>query len=250
MRWEQNGKFVTYMVSMFCQSTRFASGVSAWSPRIITLKLSNSTKTESSCFHLNNREARSTLKVYMGDHLLVHNLTPNYLGVTLDRTLSFKQHLMKLRGKLATRNNILRKLTASSWGSNASTLRTSALSLVYSTAEYCSPVWINSCHTSLVDTQLNSTMRVVSGTVRSTPTPWLPVLSDIAPPDLRRKNALLREYQNAINSPNMPLHDDLQLPPPYRLKSRHPPLVSAVNLINNHFSVNKVWSETWSQSQF
>jgi len=32
-------------------------------------------------------------------------------------------------------------------------------------------------------------MRLISGTLRSTPFPWLPVLSNIEPPALRRKAA-------------------------------------------------------------
>ena len=62
----------------------------------------------------------------------------------------------------------------------ANTLWSSALVLCYPAAEYChycAPVWSLSAHTSRVDVQLNSTMRLISGTLRSTPLPWLPVLS-------------------------------------------------------------------------
>jgi len=37
----------------------------------------------------------------------------------------------------------------------ANTLRSSALALCYSAAEYCAPVWSRSAHTSRVDVQLN-----------------------------------------------------------------------------------------------
>ena len=71
---------------------------------------------------------------------------------------------------------------------NNNVLRTAALSLVYSTAEYCAPIWMNSVHSKKVDIELNKTMRIISGTVKSTPLPWLLVLSNIAPPELRRLN--------------------------------------------------------------
>ena len=45
-------------------------------------------------------------------------------------------------------------------------------------------VWSRSAHTSQVDVQLNSTMRLISGTLHSTPLSWLPVLSNIEPPAL------------------------------------------------------------------
>src|SRR5215469_12595506 len=98
-----------------------------------------------------------------------------YLGITLDRTLSYKVHLTKTAAKLKSRNNLLSKLCGTTWGADAPTLRTSALALCYSVAEYCAPVWSRSRHVNIVDTQLNSTMRIITGTLRSTQLPWLPV---------------------------------------------------------------------------
>ena len=76
-------------------------------------------------------------------------------------------------------------------GASASTLRTSALALCYSVAEYCCPVWARSSYTNLIDTQLHSSMHLISGCLRLKPTqlPWLPVLSNVAPPSLRRTAA-------------------------------------------------------------
>lgn len=56
---------------------------------------------------------------------------------------------------------------------------------MYSTAEYCNPVLLNSVHTKAVDTQLHHTMRLISGTIKSTPSKWLPVLSNIPSPHLK-----------------------------------------------------------------
>ncbi|KAL1448470.1 hypothetical protein WDU94_013986, partial [Cyamophila willieti] len=152
----------------------------------------NASKTEITCFHLNNQQANLKLKVEFEGELLNHNFTPKYLGVTLDRTLTFKPHLQKTAAKLKSRNNIIQKLCGSKWGSSSHVLRTSALGLVYSAAEYCAPVWLNCNHTDLVDVQLNNTMRIITGSIKPTPTFWLPILSNIPPPKLRRENALLR----------------------------------------------------------
>ena len=146
-------------------------------------------KTVSSVFHLHNASAQRELNILLNGQRLRHDPCPVYLGVTLDRSLTYRDHLTKVAGKVKTRNNLLEKLAGSSWGDNAHTLRSAALALSYSAAEYCAPVWARSSHTSLVDTQLNSTMRTISGTIRSTPLPWLPVLSNIAPPDIRREAA-------------------------------------------------------------
>jgi len=52
----------------------------------------------------------------------------------------FKTGLGVVQGKLKNRNNLLIKLAGSTWGASANTLRSSALALCYSAAEYCAPV--------------------------------------------------------------------------------------------------------------
>ena len=51
---------------------------------------------------------------------------------------------------------------------DAKTLRTAALSLVYSTAEYCATVWCRSAHTRLIGSVLNDALRIVTECLRPT----------------------------------------------------------------------------------
>ena len=112
------------------------------------LKLSH-TKTVTVAFHLNNQEAKYELKVYNNNRLLLFCPTPTYLGVKLNRSLMFHHHLVTLRKKLSSYVTLLRRLVGSGWGAGAKTLHIATLSLIYSTAEYCAPVWCRSAHTRL-----------------------------------------------------------------------------------------------------
>lgn len=51
-------------------------------------------KTVSAAYHLNNREAKRELNVFVDDKRLKFQQAPKYLGVHLDRILSFKQSLL------------------------------------------------------------------------------------------------------------------------------------------------------------
>ena len=144
-----------------------------------------------SAFHLNNREAKRELNVYNNGKRLPFCPVPTYFGVKLDRSLTFRHHLETLRKKLTMRVALMRRLAGSGWGAGAKTLRTTALSLVYSTAEYCAPVWCRSAHTRLIDSVLNDALRIVTGCLRPTPTDYLPVLTGIQPAELRRLGATL-----------------------------------------------------------
>ena len=154
------------------------------------LKLSR-TKTVTAAFHLNNREAKRELKVYNNGRLLLFCPTPIYLGVKLDRSLTFCHHLAALCKKLSSRVTLLRRLVGSGWGAGAKTLRIAILSLVHSAAEYCASVWCRSAHNRLIDSVLNDALRMVTGCLRPTPTDLLPVLSGIQPAELRRMGATL-----------------------------------------------------------
>ena len=79
----------------------------------------NPDKTQVTTFHLRNKEANRSLKLEWNKTELENTPHPKYLGVTLDRTLSYKEHIHNTKTKVATRNNLQRKLSNSKWGANA-----------------------------------------------------------------------------------------------------------------------------------
>ena len=119
----------------------------------------NPTKTQVSLFHLRNRECGKQLNISWNGVNLTHCNLPVYVGVTLDRTLSYKAHIEKTKKKVGTRNNIIRKLRTSKWGAPPTTLRLSALALCYSAAEYACPVWERSTQAKKLDETLTRTTR-------------------------------------------------------------------------------------------
>ena len=126
------------------------------------LKLSH-TKTVTAAFHLNNRDTKRELKVYNNGGLLPFCPAPTYLGVKLDRSLTFRHYLIALHKKLFSGVTLLRRLVVSGWGAAAKTLRIATLFLVYSTVDYCAPVRYRSAHTRLLDSVWNDALRVVTG---------------------------------------------------------------------------------------
>ena len=110
------------------------------------------------------------------------------------------------------------------------------MSLVYSAAEYCAPVWCRSAHTRLIDSVLNDALRIVTGCLRPTPTDHLPVLSGIQPAELRRLGATLSLAYRRSLDPDHILHgllsgssDTGQV----KLRSRRPFVPGARNLLDN-----------------
>lgn len=57
---------------------------------------SNPTKIEVTVFHLNNKKASEAINVSFSGQEVENKKHPKYLGVVLDRTLTYKEYLTRL----------------------------------------------------------------------------------------------------------------------------------------------------------
>jgi len=176
----------------------------------------NPSKTQVCAFHLKN--AKSKCKLWLRWRGLENTENPKYLGVTLDRSLTFRKHCENVRAKVETRNSLLGKLVSSRWGARPDVLRTTALALSFSAAEYGCAVWGRSSHTKKVDTALNHTCRIITGCLRPTKVENLYAACGIAPPEIRREVATDKERAKMENDIRHPMFG--QEDKSGRLKSR------------------------------
>ena len=151
--------------------------------------------------YLNKKEAKRELKVNLNNEFLSFCSEPKNLGVTLDRSLTYRRHLKSLRKKLTSHVALLRRLAGSGWGAGATTLRTATLVLVHSTAEYCALVWCLCAQTHLIDSVINDASRIVTGYRRPTPPDNLRILANPRDTHLYLvAQQLISSSDNEINS--------------------------------------------------
>ena len=131
--------------------------------------------------------------------------TPKYLGLTPDKTLGYKTHIHNTKMKVATRNNLQKKITISRWGTNARTIRTTALALCYSTAEYAAPVWERSAYAHLLNPELNQICRAITGCLKPTNGENLYLLVGNAPPEIRRSVCARVERTKQVERDQLPV---------------------------------------------
>ena len=90
-------------------------------------------------------------------------------------------------------------------------------------------------------------MRTVSGALRPPNINWVPVLSNIEPPQIRRDCATLQEYEKAQQlTDGVPIKEILREPPKSRLRYRRPFVAEAARLA----SLNQTEQQTWEQSWY
>ena len=124
----------------------------------------------------------------------------------LDRAPRYRHHLEALLKMLPARTLLLRRFTGSEWGARATTRPTASLSLVYSTAEYCTPLSRRSSHTQLINSGISDAPCIISKCLRFTPSEYLLVLSDILPAELLRQGATLSIANRGCLDPDHILH--------------------------------------------
>lgn len=107
----------------------------------------NTTKTVTSFFHLTYRQANKTLRLQANNGFLSVDRNPEYMGVKLGRTITYRKHLENTAHKLKKRNSIIRKLAETKWDASQTVLQTLSVTFNYSVAEYCATVLVRSSHT-------------------------------------------------------------------------------------------------------
>ena len=142
--------------------------------------------------------------------------------------------------KVATRNNLLKKLANSKWGTNTRTIRTTALALCYSTAEYAAPVWARSSRANKLNPVLNQSCRSITGCLKPTNVEDLYLIAGIAPPDIRREVCARVERTKQTKDERHSLFG--HTPAPVHLKSRQPFLPNG--LLRNNGKVCELESKT------
>nr|CAH7724201.1 unnamed protein product [Callosobruchus chinensis] len=180
----------------------------------------NPAKAQVCAFHLNTQKAHKKLKISWEGQQVEHTEKAKYLGVVLDRTLTYKDHCRNTRHKVMARNSLLRKLAGSKWDASPNILRTTAEALSFSTAEYACSVWSRSKHAQQVRLALNDTCRIVTGCMKPTPVHLPYQAVGFAHPQNRREAAQYVERFKQIFDDK---HLIYRLEEPYgtsRLKSR------------------------------
>ena len=119
---------------------------------------------------------------------------------------------LRQKAETVVRNSILKNLANTNWGTDARTIRTTALAMCFfSSAEYASPVWSRSSHASNIDSVLNTACRAISKCLRPTRVDDLYLLCGIAPPP---------HVSEGQPHPSLRTQQEND-PPRKRLKSRH-----------------------------
>ena len=149
----------------------------------------------------------------MGQTIPVNN-DKNILGVTIDRGWTFRQHTQDINAKAKSRLNVMKALSAMSFGHSKVSLTALFKQFIRTVLTYASSVWqpdLAQSHMQVLQRTQNSALRIATSCTRSTPTAHLHAETKVLP----LKDYLeLRGTQifSTAAAPEHPLHEGLYNP--------------------------------------
>ena len=110
--------------------------------------------------------------IYVDSTPLKFNPTPVFLGVTYDRTLSFRPQAERVAGKVTATSRLLTALSGREWGWDANLLRRVYQSIGLSAMRYCGPgwqPWLSRSNVEVLERAQQKCLRAITGMYSTTP---------------------------------------------------------------------------------
>ena len=164
----------------------------------------NPLKCKTCFFSLDPYQSRIQPSLYILNTPLKFNPHPTFLGVTFDRTLSFKHHVLFLRKKFHSRFRAFRSIASASWGPSQESLCTLYKTFIRPILTYASPDWFlfsSPTHITSVERMHRSSCRVIIGCLSSTAIPLLHIEALLPPPRVTLTHQSPSFFKRALRLP-------------------------------------------------
>ena len=154
------------------------------------------------------RNCSSNTSVTLYGRALPMRTPVRFLGLELDRKLTYKEHFKTLRTKCFKALNILKCVSRTSYGADRKTLLTLYRSLIRSKLDYACMIYDAACASSKrpLDTIHHTAVRIATGALRTSPTASLLIEADEMTLALRRKALCMRYVVKLLQFPDHPTY--------------------------------------------
>jgi hypothetical protein len=146
-------------------------------------------------------QKQHTLNVTLGGTPINFVKVTRFLGILLDRRLSFEQHISDLITRCRKDLNVMRMLRGTDFGTDKNSLLLLYKSLIHSKIDYGAQIYSGASNTQLksLDAIQNIALRLALGALHSTPGSDLELEAGIPPLRIRRQEQTLKYYVRIKN---------------------------------------------------
>lgn len=178
----------------------------------------NERKTTYTVFSLSNRNPK--IKLQINGQPLQEEGSPTYLGVTLDKRLTWKNHINKTQTQAKKRLGLMKKLSGTQWGADQRVLKTLYVGRIQPVLEYgmASTSAAAKSHSTKLTRIQNQAMRVMTGAMKTTPIDHLETTTGLTSLESRREQKVLVQAAKFKRLEDHPMHRRMRQPTRIRLK--------------------------------
>ncbi|KAL5263755.1 hypothetical protein ACHWQZ_G004972 [Mnemiopsis leidyi] len=160
----------------------------------------NVEKSEITFFSNDPHEAKWKPNVHALEKEVPYNPNPKFLGVHLDRTLSFANHVKYVTDKVKSRNRMLASLSTKQWGWKKRPMKRVFTTMQRSVMDYAAAAWqpwLSKSQFQKLETAQNSALRIITGQYSSTPVEALRLETGIDSYATTSKRHTAKAYEKA-----------------------------------------------------
>ena len=182
----------------------------------------NERKTTFTLFTLSPKPQTKDVKLTVNSHQLKEEEFPTYLGVTLDRRLTWKTHLDKSLTRSKLRMTLMKKLAGTTWGADQTVLKKLYIGRIRPVLEYGSAATSTAAksNTGKQDRLQNQAMRMMTGAMKSTPINALETETGLNSLSERRDTKILTQAAKFKCLQNHPMRKRMSEPTKGRLQRK------------------------------
>ena len=165
----------------------------------------NRSKTFTTLFTLSTKV--KPVKIMLNHTELQHIDSATYLGVTFDRRQTWKPHICNAETKARRKLAPLRKLAGTQWGAAEAVLKNVYIGTIRPHLDYGSTTCSSASKTSnyTLDKVQNQALRLITGSMRSTPIQIMEEITAIQPLSKRRDMRIMIQAERHKCSPSHPM---------------------------------------------
>ena len=153
-------------------------------------------KSATMVFSVQRLHLRPHTPLHLREQIIPFVTNFKYLGLTLDRRLTFNVHIEDLKKRCSRRLNVIKCLTGREWGSDRCTLLRLYISLIRPILEYNAFLFgdISCSMKAKLESIQNNALRVITGAFKTTPITNLYIETNIPSLERRREVQLMRYF--------------------------------------------------------
>ena len=196
----------------------------------------NKTKSFTTLFTLSTKS--KPMKIMLDDTELQHTDSATHLGITFPKRHTWKTHISRAEAKARRKLALLRKLAGTQWDAPETVLRNVYIGTIRPHPEYGSTTLSSASAIYTLDKVQNQALRLITGSMKSTPIRVMEETTAIQPLSKRRYMRNIIQAERYKCSPSHPMRKIMDAMTKYRIKRES--LIHKNNTLKRTYNNNSI----------